>query len=469
MTDVAHPQVHKHKRRETWYVSYALLFTGLVLIMLSVLGSEIWKWPVVISAFVRDVGLLLSAVMAGTALHEKLLRDEMVRFTGEELSARLDAKIPNATETAALTARHVHQLFRESPPEMTGLRLLAPTRRNYSGYYRWVNERTAQDLFFAGRSVLHRIDADIKSNTGNRSSNAEGVILRRLRDGSKVRILFLDPRTDILGRLADEEGQTLEALVGDVLTSLEICSRLHELLQHEETGSLKPSAALTVRIYDRVPYFAYHKQDSDAIVGFYFSTSIGSSSAAYELVDDDTKRTFGEHFERILSNARNNSLIEFDGARSERCYFNHELYSELHGVCVGLLEERRPLVMKLSESSDPLDKVALELLPVLKSRSRLTLRDAFAVARARQLTEEDALAALDRLAQPSYARLKRFYIDRSGAEPRLLEVDEFLREIVVQYDDKEKRAQWIKSVEVAWAVSRESALGEREPTYTTGA
>jgi hypothetical protein len=325
----------RSEKKQTWFLSYGLFFTGLFLIMLSVLGSEVWKWEIWISAFVRDIGLLMSAVMAGTLLHERLLRDEMIKFTGEELSTILDAKIPNLEKAAELTAHTVHELFRQSPPEMTGLRLVAPRRRNFSGYYGWVNERNPQELFFAGRSVLHRIDADIKINTANRTSSAENIILRRLKEGSKIRVLFLDPRTNIIERLAKEEGQRLEAMVGDVATSLEICKRLYDLIR-DECESISPRAELTIRTYDKVPYFAYHRQDNNVIVGFYFSSSIGSSSAAYDLVDEETKQLFGAHFDRILSEAGPNSLLEFDGARG-RYAFNETLWTELTKACKDVL------------------------------------------------------------------------------------------------------------------------------------
>lgn len=328
-----YPQSQKYEKKYTWMLSYGLFFTGLFLIMLSVLGTEVWLWEIWISAFIRDVGLLLSAVMAGTLLHERLLRDEMVKFTGEELEIKLDAKIPNMEESARTTAQAVHALFKQSPPEMTGLRLLAEKRRNFSGYYRWVNERTAQELVFAGRSVLHRIDADIKANTANPNSSAEGIIFRRLKENSKIRILFLDPRTNIIERLAKEEGQRLEVMIDDIDTSLRICKRIFDLLQNDgQALALSTSAELTIRVYDSVPYFAFHKQDNDVIIGFYFSFGIGSSSAAYEVVDSETKKVFGAHFERILSDARENCLLEYDGARC-KYYFNERLFNELRDVC----------------------------------------------------------------------------------------------------------------------------------------
>lgn len=84
--------------------AYGLVFTGLALIFLSVLGKEVWHWPDWIVHFVRDLGLLLSAVMAGTILHEKLLRDEMELSFARELNRKLD-------ELRVSTAAEVHRLF----------------------------------------------------------------------------------------------------------------------------------------------------------------------------------------------------------------------------------------------------------------------------------------------------------------------------------------------------------------------
>ncbi|MCC6698753.1 MAG: hypothetical protein IT365_24225 [Candidatus Hydrogenedentes bacterium] len=314
MSDEQHPST---SYKTAGLVAYGLVFSGLALILLSVLGAEVWHWPEWVVHFIRDVGLLLAAVMAGTILHEKLLRDEMVTSFIHELDEKLDRLRED-------TAYEVHKLFSEHPPRMTGIRQLGEVRRNFSGYYKWVNEQRSQDLFFAGRSVLHRIDADIRSRTG---ASAADVILRRLKEGSKINVLFLDPRIDIIGRLADEEGQTLNAMLGDIAKSLVICRKLAELLD-KHYQELPPGAALSVRVYDRIPYFAYHRQDTEVIVGFYFDSAKGSSSAAYELVDEETQQTFEEHFVRILSKAASNTIVEFDGARG-RPTCNLELIEQL--------------------------------------------------------------------------------------------------------------------------------------------
>jgi hypothetical protein len=324
-TEVRQPNRREERIRTSWksahLLSYGLFLTGLIFIMLSIIGHNL-TWAEWITSFVRDFGLLLSAVVAGSILHEKVLRDEMIASTKVEFGALLDRKIPDIL-TQTDIATKVHEYFNEHPPGMTGLRLLSETRRNYAGYYEWVNRTEPQELFFAGRSVLHRIDADIRMR--HRGSSAEDTIFRRLREGSKIEILFLDPRINIVDRLAYEEGQDPKDMLSDIAISIGICRRLFDLLNG--APDLPPSAELTVRIYDRIPYFAFHKQDHQIIIGFYFTT-LGSSSSAYEIVDDETKRTFSDHFSNIAAEATQNIIVSFSGAY-RRPRFGNELYVEL--------------------------------------------------------------------------------------------------------------------------------------------
>lgn len=302
-------------------VTYGLFLTGLALIFISIIGVDIWKWNHIVTAFLRDLGLLLSAAMAGTIVYEKFLRGEMVRHIVTELDKTLENKIPNTDDTA----NAVHKLFSDYPPQMTGIKLLNPFRRSYHKYYDWVNNQDAQDLFFAGRSVLHRIDADVRTRGG---SSAEDILLLKLKEGSKIKILFLDPRTSILERLANEEGQRLESILGDIATSLGICKRLSKLLENEYKN-LPANSELDIRIYNCIPYFAFHKQNDKVILGFYFpSMGLGSSSPAYEIIDDKTRQVFSGHFEHILTQAVSGSLVGFSGARGEPS-FDEDLFEGL--------------------------------------------------------------------------------------------------------------------------------------------
>jgi hypothetical protein len=253
--------------------SILLVFVGF---SLSLLSSQ-FGWPRVVS----DIGLAIMIAGIATTFHEAVIR----RLEGEE--------------TATIVAQKVQEGLREAPLSASGIRLLSPIRKGYAGYYQWAITSHNQDLFFAGRSVLHRIDADFRS-TSRLLGTAEERIAKRLCEGCSMRILFLDPRSDLIGRLATEEGQTREQLLGDIATSLGICERLFEKIQHL---SLHHSTTLAVNIFDEMPYFAYHKVEDQVIVGFYFSSILGHSSAAFEVVDPQTKEFFGQHFNSIMARA----------------------------------------------------------------------------------------------------------------------------------------------------------------------
>jgi hypothetical protein len=194
-------------------------------------------------------------------------------------------------------ANRVHVKFQNSPPTSTGIRLVSKERKGYAGYYTWVTAPGPSDLFFAGRSVLHRIDADIRSRTSER---AETALARHLRAGSRIRVLFVDPRSDLIRRLAHEEKQSHEQLLRDLAHSLGVCVRLHKLLEH---ASIPPSAELHVCGFDEVPYFAFHRTDDLFIIGFYFTSALGHKSGAYEVIDPTTKDFFATHFNSILMRA----------------------------------------------------------------------------------------------------------------------------------------------------------------------
>jgi hypothetical protein len=86
---------------------------------------------------------------------------------------------------------------------------------------------------------------------------------------------------------------------------------------------------LAVQVFDRVPYFAYHKQDDQTIIGFYFSSDRGDTSPAYELIDGQTKGVFAAQFNRIMADVAQNTLVEFDGATGRPSFDDH-LFVELH-------------------------------------------------------------------------------------------------------------------------------------------
>jgi Domain of unknown function (DUF5919) len=238
------------------------------------------------------------------------------------------------SDTASQIAARLHdKLFQNEVP---GIRQIEEVRRGYEGYYRWVISTQKCDLFFAGRSVLHRIQEDLNKR---RTQPVEQVLLGKLAEHSTIRILFLDPRSDLIPRLSREEGQTEEGMLKDLATSLGICRRLHQLILHSP-APLPPGAELHIRVYDEVPHFAYHRQDDDVIIGFYFLSALGSQSGAFEVTDPKTKQFFGNHFASIFDRSSKDGCIIERNPNREEAVFNEGLYAELRTVLIDRLGEK---------------------------------------------------------------------------------------------------------------------------------
>lgn len=125
---------------------------------------------------------------------------------------------------------------------------------------------------------------------------------------------------------------------------------------------------------------------------------------------------------------------------------------------VGLSSLLQSLAETLRASGDPTDEAAADMLIVLERQARITLADALEVSAKRGLNEAEALAAVERLARPATAGLSRFYVDRFKGSSRLLEPEEVRERFVRDAGDKARRDEWMSSVEVVWAGSKEAAL-----------
>lgn len=262
-------------------------------ILFSVLLIPIGAVLVLVDAgnLVANVGLAFIVAGVVSTFHEGVLR----RLEGADHAQSVAGAVVERLKDAPLTA--------------SGIRLVSPVRKGYDGYYLWAMHAGTQEMFFAGRSVLHRIDADFRART---IGSAEGIIARRLKEGANIKIMFLDPRSDIIPRLAQEEGQSPKQLLSDVATSLGICERLHNLLGE---ANLPNTASLDIRVFDEIPYFAYHKVDTKVIVGFYFSSALGHQSAAFDVVDLQTKEFFDAHFTAMFSRAGETHVVRIDPHR----------------------------------------------------------------------------------------------------------------------------------------------------------
>lgn len=259
--------------------SILLIPIGAVLILLNVQGAA--------GDLLSKLGLALIVAGVVSTFREGVIR----RLEGDEV--------------ATVVATKVHDKLKETPLAAIGIRLVSAVRKGYPGYYLWAIDNDPQEMFFAGRSVLHRIDADFRERT---IGTAESLIARRLSEGASFKIMFLDPRSEMIPRFAREEGQTTEQLLSDIATSLGICGRLYNILQTQKLP-LPPKSSIDIRVFDEVPYFAYHRVGNQVIIGFYFSLTVGHQSAAYEVIDPQTKEFFGEHFSSIFGRASDRYVL----------------------------------------------------------------------------------------------------------------------------------------------------------------
>jgi hypothetical protein len=289
--------------------SLSMLPTGAVFVLVASTSR--------LGTLVSGVGLSLIVAGIVSAFREVAILRLESEETAEDISNRL-----------------IDKLAQTLPQSANGLRMVSAVRRGYDGYYTWTLAQSPQELFFAGRSVLHRMDNDFHSRG---LPAVEQILERKLREGSSVIVLFLDPRSALIPQLAREEAQEPAEMLADIAKSLGICERLYKLIVSKP---LPPTARLHIRVYDEVPYFSYHRETADRdhdrmIVGFYFTSALGSASAAFEAQDQQTRNFFEGHFMWLYEHASDKGLLEVDGSRRGSPVFNQPLYDSL----VAYLEE----------------------------------------------------------------------------------------------------------------------------------
>jgi len=122
-------------------------------------------------------------------------------------------------------------------------------------------------------------------------------------------------------------------MLTDIATSIAISKSLASTLE-TMSGKLPKTASLSIRIYKKVPYFAYHRQNDDVYIGFYFQRLVGSASGVYEVLDEETKQQFGDHFASIHGASDTRALVEFDSERGKPVV-DHTLFRELISTLSG--------------------------------------------------------------------------------------------------------------------------------------
>ncbi len=110
---------------------------------------------------------------------------------------------------------------------------------------------------------------------------------------------------------------------------------------------------------------------------------------------------------------------------------------------------------RLARSSDPRDRLGSVLLGLLEKTRRITLGDAIRAAEKLGLGDDDALAAVERLARPQTASLQRFFVDRSGAQDSIVSAADVRKGAT---DAPDSRREWASAIEVVWAANKAEAI-----------
>jgi hypothetical protein len=160
----------------------------------------------------------------------------------------------------------------------------------------------------------------------------EDVLLEKLNDGSHIKILFLDPRSDLPKRLAKEERLSLKKLLGNIAISLGIVERIKTKMECQDFTN--QDAQLHIGVYDKIAHFAHHKDDEKMIIVFYLVTDIGFHTAAFEIYDDEIAGEFTSYVEHLYNQSLDSFLVRYP---AYPC-FNKNLFEALRNDLVNQID-----------------------------------------------------------------------------------------------------------------------------------
>ena len=185
-------------------------------------------------------------------------------------------------------------------------------RRGFDGYHKWLVNSKPQTVFFAGHSVLHRMEDDFRQLP---VKSVEEAVCLKLSQGCNIRVLFLDPTWDFLDCVANAQEekpgeiptQTPTHLRKNLATSVGIAKRIADELEKSRGPLL--SGSLDIRVCREVTQYAYHHvecRDPDSeemFLGLYFAGELGTESPLFVVENRNIRVRFKTHFARIFARA----------------------------------------------------------------------------------------------------------------------------------------------------------------------
>jgi hypothetical protein len=214
-----------------------------------------------------------------------------------------------------------------SPSEGTmGMQLISTERTGFSGFHSWVLDLQPQDLFFAGRSVLHRMKKDF---TDRGLQTIPQTFVHQMSMDSRIRILFMNPNWGLIEEIAKQEGRSNpRELYADLRDTLGVVNELWQLLQNDKRHL---PGMVDIRVYEEITQYAYHyvsdrkTSATTMYVGFYFAELVGYRSALFSVESEQVRDAFGGHFAKLFDKAK--PLLTYSSGGSARS-FNQAFYDE---------------------------------------------------------------------------------------------------------------------------------------------
>ena len=235
-----------------------------------------------------------------------------------------DKRFSHLHETMDKVNAKIDNRFREFDEsygsKALAIRLIKEKRAGHDEYHHWLVHTIPEDMFFAGHSVLHRVQIDLtKRNLGK----VEDRITTRLAAGCSIRMVFLNPTWEFIRIIAESENQQYEKMMTDLAITLGICRRLWSQLEEEHPIS----GSLHIWMCKEIQQYAFHSVTNretgtrQLLVGLYFANVLGMNSPLFSVDHKDIQDTFTAHFTTISNRAV--SLLEYSPPIK---HFNYDVY-----------------------------------------------------------------------------------------------------------------------------------------------
>lgn len=298
--------------KETGHLTWISTGFGLILIVLGVY-FEVHQslFPAIICS---EIGILLFAVLGAELLHRRLLLGETLREVRKAIAESLEC-------------------------DRNGLPLLAYNRKECKEYNEWAYGPAPKRLDIVGRAALDKVARNIERRTSDGdlsfselTDRAAARLLDRLRNGTRMRVLLLDPTSPLVKTFgADDnpsqpdQGET--DVLQDISNALAVCKRLADMMKSERRA-LPGGALLSIKVSGKIPYFSYYRCESHTdgvvpeasndrvIVGFYFRFR-GDDAPAHEVVDPRIKEVFQSDLNSVFSDGTNRTVLECHGGHEQ--------------------------------------------------------------------------------------------------------------------------------------------------------